>query len=60
MRSSPDGDGQMNSVESEPPIAPLDASAGMAGMERRSKIRTYASRCARNDTSSPAGSRSKL
>ena len=50
----------MNSVESEPPIAPLDASAGMAGMDRRSKIRTYASRCAVKDTSSPARSRSKL
>ena len=60
MRSSPDGDGQMNSVESEPPIAPLDASAGTAGMDRRSKIRTYASRCAGNDASSPAASRSKL
>ncbi len=33
------GDGQTNSVESEPPIAPLEASTGMAGMDSRSKIR---------------------
>ena len=29
----------MNSVESLPPMAPLDASTGMTGMPSRSKIR---------------------
>ncbi len=29
----------MNSTESLPPIAPLDASTGMAGMPSRSKMR---------------------
>ena len=29
----------MNSVESRPPIAPLDASTGMAGIPSCSKIR---------------------
>src|SRR5579859_1745420 len=60
IRSSPLGDGQMNSVESEPPIAPLEAATGMAGMPRRSKERVYASRCRRKETSSSAGPRSKL
>ena len=40
MRSSPDGEGQTNSVEVEPPIAPLDAATGTAGIDSRSKIRT--------------------
>ena len=60
MRSSPDGDGQTNSVESEPPMLPLEAATGMAGTDSRWKIRVYASRCARKDTSSSAGPRSKL
>jgi hypothetical protein len=38
MSSSPVSDGQMNSVDPEPPIAPLDASTGIAGMP----IRAYA------------------
>ncbi len=39
---------------------PLEAATGMAGTDRRRKIRVYASRCARKDTSSSAGPRSKL
>ena len=50
----------MNSVESEPPIVPLEASTGTAGMASRSKIRTYASWCRRKDTSSSSGPTSKL
>ena len=38
-RSSPDGEGHMNSVESLPPMVPLDASTGMAGIPSRSKMR---------------------
>src|SRR5580658_7864616 len=60
IRSSPLGDGQMNSVESEPPIEPLEAATGMAGMLMRSNDREYASRCRRKETSSSAGPTSKL
>ena len=50
----------MNSTESLPPMFPLDASTAMAGMPSLAKIRSYAPRCAWNETSSPASSTSKL
>ena len=59
-RSSPDDDGHMNSIESLPPMLPLDASTAMAGMPSRAKIRSYAARCRSNEASSPASSTSKL
>jgi hypothetical protein len=39
MSSSPLSDGQTNSVESDPPMVPLDASTGIAGMPSRSNAR---------------------
>jgi hypothetical protein len=39
MSSSPVSDGQMNSVEPEPPIEPFDASTGIAGMPIRANER---------------------
>ncbi len=42
MSSSPISDGHMNSVEPVPPIAPLEASTGIAGTLSRSKIDVYA------------------
>ena len=60
MSSSPLSDGQTNSVESDPPMVPLDASAGIAGMPSRSNARLYALKCRSYDRSRPAASRSKL
>ena len=39
-RSSPASDGHMNSIESLPPMVPLDASTAMAGIPSRAKIRS--------------------
>jgi hypothetical protein len=50
----------MNSIDWPPPMMPLDASTAIAGMSSRSKMRTYAARCASNELSNPDSSRSKL
>ncbi len=48
----------MNSTDSLPPIAPDDACTGIDATPQREKMRSYASACLRNETSSPAVSTS--
>ena len=57
--SSPAADTARNSSDADPPIAPDVAAQMTYSMPSRSKIRWYASRCARYERSSPASSTSK-
>lgn len=59
-RSSPASDGHMNSTDALPPMLPLDACTGIAGMPSRSKLRAYAWWCRSKERSRPSASRSKL